>query len=50
MRFKIIVKATKDSEAGLVPEEKLIAEIAAYHEERLIAFATWGSRQQIAPP
>ena len=25
MRFMIIVKATKDSEAGVMPEEKLIA-------------------------
>jgi hypothetical protein len=29
----IIVKATKDSEAGVMPEEKLIAEMADYHEE-----------------
>jgi hypothetical protein len=33
MRFMIIVKATKDSEAGAMPEEKLIATMAAYHEE-----------------
>lgn len=33
MRFMIIVKATKDSEAGVMPEEKLIAEMAQYHEE-----------------
>ena len=33
MRFMIIVKATKDSEAGVMPEEKLIAEMATYHEE-----------------
>ena len=26
MRFMIIVKATKDSEAGVMPEDKLIAE------------------------
>ena len=29
----IIVKATKDSEAGVMPEEKLIAKMAKYHEE-----------------
>jgi hypothetical protein len=29
----IIVKATKDSEAGVMPEEKLIAAMATYHEE-----------------
>lgn len=33
MRFMIIVKATKDSEAGVMPEESLIAEMAKYHEE-----------------
>jgi hypothetical protein len=29
----IIVKATKDSEAGVMPPEHLLAEMAAYHEE-----------------
>lgn len=33
MRFMIIVKATRDSEAGVMPDEKLIAEMAKYHEE-----------------
>jgi hypothetical protein len=33
MRFMFIVKATKGSEAGAMPEEKLIARMAAYHEE-----------------
>jgi hypothetical protein len=33
MRFMIIVKATRDSEAGVMPEEKLLAEMGAYHEE-----------------
>jgi len=33
MRYMILVKATKDSEAGAMPEEKLIAEMAEYHEE-----------------
>ena len=33
MRFMILVKATKDSEAGKMPTEKLFAEMAAYHEE-----------------
>src|SRR5687768_10815405 len=32
MRFMIIVKATKDSEAGVMPPEKLLAEMAQYHE------------------
>ena len=33
MRFMIIVKANPDSEAGVVPEEKLFAEMATYHEQ-----------------
>ena len=33
MRFMIIVKAGKDTEAGVMPEERLIAEMAKYHEE-----------------
>jgi len=33
MRFMIIVKASRDSEAGVMPEETLIAEMAKYHEE-----------------
>lgn len=33
MRFMIIVKATRDSEAGVMPEESLMAEMADYHEE-----------------
>lgn len=33
MRFMIMVKATKDTEAGVMPEEKLIAEMAKYHED-----------------
>jgi hypothetical protein len=33
MRFMIIVKATRDSEAGVMPDEKLIADMAKYHEE-----------------
>ncbi|MGQ0751399.1 MAG: YciI family protein [Betaproteobacteria bacterium] len=33
MRFMIIVKATRDSEAGVMPDEKLVSDMAAYHEE-----------------
>lgn len=33
MRFMIIVKATKDSEAGVMPEEQLLAEMGRYNEE-----------------
>ena len=33
MRFMIIVKATADSEAGVMPPASLLAEMAAFHEE-----------------
>jgi hypothetical protein len=33
MRCMIVVKATKDSEAGVMPGEQLIVTMATYHEE-----------------
>lgn len=33
MRYLIVVKATADSEAGVMPEEPLLAAMASYHEE-----------------
>ncbi|MGH7265835.1 MAG: YciI family protein [Candidatus Rokuibacteriota bacterium] len=33
MRFMMIVKANRDTEAGVMPEEKLIAAMAKYNEE-----------------
>jgi hypothetical protein len=33
MRFMIIVKANKDSEAGIMPDEKLLTEMGKYNEE-----------------
>jgi len=33
MRFMIIVKATKDSEAGVMPKQERFAAMATYHEE-----------------
>ena len=33
MRFMIIVKGSKDTEAGVMPEESLMAAMATYHEE-----------------
>jgi hypothetical protein len=34
MRFMILVKASKDTEAGVMPDDdKLFAEMAAFHEE-----------------
>lgn len=33
MRFMIIVKATRDSEAGVMPEQALFVRMGLYHEE-----------------
>jgi hypothetical protein len=33
MRFIILVKATKDSEAGIMPDEKLLADMGKFNEE-----------------
>ncbi len=33
MRFMVIVKATKDSEAGVMPSEQLLTEMGRYNEE-----------------
>ena len=33
MKFAILVKATKDSEAGVMPSEKLLAEMGKFNEE-----------------
>ena len=33
MRFMIIVKASRDSEAGVMPEESLLSAMAKYHED-----------------
>jgi hypothetical protein len=33
MRFMVIVKADKNSEAGVLPDEKLLAEMGKYNEE-----------------
>src|SRR6186997_1309588 len=33
MRFMVIVKATRDSEAGVLPDEKLLADMGKYNEE-----------------
>jgi len=33
MRFMILVKATQESEAGALPDEKMLSEMAKYNEE-----------------
>src|SRR5712672_1076301 len=37
MRFMVMVKATKDSEAGLLPDEKILAEMGKFNEELMKA-------------
>jgi hypothetical protein len=33
MKFMVIVKASKDSEAGVMPDTKLLAEMGKYNED-----------------
>lgn len=33
MRFMVIVKASRESEAGVMPDEQLLAEMGRYNEE-----------------
>src|SRR4026208_2349601 len=33
MRYMILVKATKDSEAGIMPDQKLLADMGKFNEE-----------------
>ena len=33
MRFMVIVKATEDSEAGIMPTEQMLAAMGKYNEE-----------------
>ena len=33
MRFMVLVKANKDSEAGILPDEKILTEMGKYNEE-----------------
>src|SRR5436189_3363275 len=37
MRFMVIVKASKDSEAGKMPDEKLLADMGKFNEELIKA-------------
>jgi hypothetical protein len=33
MRFMVMIKATRDSEAGVLPDEKLLADMGKYNED-----------------
>jgi len=37
MRFMVIVKATKESEAGILPDEKILSAMGKYNEELMKA-------------
>jgi hypothetical protein len=37
MRFMVIVKATKESEAGILPDEKILTEMGKYNEKLMKA-------------
>lgn len=37
MKFMVIVKADKDSEAGVMPSEQMLSEMTAYNEELVAA-------------
>ena len=37
MRFMILVKATKDSEAGRMPSQKLLADMGKFNQELIAA-------------
>lgn len=39
MRFMFIVKATKDSEAGVLPDERILSEMGSYNEQLIKAGA-----------
>jgi len=39
MRFMMLVKANKDSEAGVLPDEKILSEMSRYNEELVKAGA-----------
>src|SRR5690606_37035255 len=43
MRFIILVKANADTEAGVLPDDALFAEMAAYHETLAQAGALLGA-------
>src|SRR2546422_6280011 len=39
MRFMLLVKASKESEAGVLPAEKILSEVGRYNEEMIKAGA-----------
>jgi hypothetical protein len=50
MRFMILIKATKDSEAGVMPSERLLTEMGQFNEELVKAGVMLAGRDCIRPP
>jgi hypothetical protein len=48
MRFMVIIKANKDSEAGVLPDEKLLTEMMKFNEE-LVKAGVWVSGDGLQP-
>ena len=49
MRFMIMVKANKDSEAGVLPDEKILSEMSRYNEQLVKAGALLAGEVEIRP-
>ena len=45
MRFMILIKATKDTEAGVLPDQKLLAEMGKFNEELVLREKTQRDRR-----
>ena len=44
MRVMVMVKATRDSEAGVMPAEKMLADMGRFNEELVAGFWLWQVR------
>jgi len=52
MRFMILIRATNDTEAGVLPDKKLLTEMGKYNEELVkagVMLAGEGAIRNIAP-
>ena len=47
MKVMVIVKATKNSEAGVMPSEQLLTAMGKYNEE-LVRAGIWPDRQELS--
>ena len=49
MRFMVLVKADKNSEAGVLPTKELLAEMGKFNEE-LVNAHSWSGATEPRPP